>query len=117
MGCELKPVAGDGVGVASMVGLPFTLQTLIPLNCNGWRCYDAGFRWGMGRATLKIVLSLVGAGVSGLAIFVLLEAMLPEAHTRMPGRVLFRFQLSSMIAMAVFAGLAIVIYVRLSRKG
>jgi hypothetical protein len=29
---------------------------------------------------------------------------------------LFRFQLGSMIAMAVFAGLAIVIYVRLSRK-
>ena len=71
----------------------------------------------MGRATLKIVLSLVGAGAAGLAIFVLLEAMLPEAHTPIPGRMLFRFQLSSTVAMAVFAGLAIVIYVRLSRKG
>ena len=71
----------------------------------------------MGRATLKIVLSLVGAGVVGMVIFVFMEAVLPEARTPMPGRVLFRFQLSSMIAMAVFAGLAIVIYVRLSRKG
>jgi hypothetical protein len=71
----------------------------------------------MGRATLKIVLSLVGAGAVGLVIFVLLEAMLQAAHTPMPGRVLFRFQLSSMIAMAAFAGFAIVIYVRLSRKG
>lgn len=71
----------------------------------------------MGRATLKIVLSLVGASAVGLVVFVLLEAMLSAAHTPIPGKVLFRFQLSSMIAMAVFAGLAIVIYVRLSRKG
>jgi hypothetical protein len=71
----------------------------------------------MGRATLKIVLSLVGASAVGLVVFVLLEAMLPKAHTPIPGTMLFRFQLSSMIAMAVFAGLAIVIYVRLSRKG
>jgi hypothetical protein len=70
----------------------------------------------MGRATLKIVLSLVAAGAVGLVVFVLLEAMLPRAHA-LPGTMLFRFQLSSMIAMAVFAGLAIVIYVRLSRKG
>jgi hypothetical protein len=70
----------------------------------------------MGRATLKIVLSLVGAGAVSLIVFVLLEAMLPGAHTHIPGTVLFRFQLGSMIAMAVFAGLAIVIYVRLSRK-
>jgi hypothetical protein len=70
----------------------------------------------MGRATLKIVLSLVGAGAVSLVVFVLLEAMLPGARTHIPGTMLFRFQLGSMIAMAVFAGLAIVIYVRLSRK-
>jgi hypothetical protein len=71
----------------------------------------------MGRASLKIVLSLVGAGAVGFAVFVLLEAMLPGAHAPTRGTVLFRFQLSTMIAMAVFAGLAIVIYVRLSRRG
>jgi hypothetical protein len=69
----------------------------------------------MQRATLKIVLSLAGAGVAAFGVFVLLEALLPGAHTPAGGAVLFRFQLSSMIAMAVFAGLAIVIYVRLSR--
>jgi hypothetical protein len=69
----------------------------------------------MQRATLKIVLSLAGAGVVGFGVFVLLEAALPGAHGPAAGTVLFRFQLSSMIAMAVFAGLAIVIYVRLSR--
>ena len=69
----------------------------------------------MQQATLKIVLSLVGAGVVGLGVFVLLEALLPGGHPPAGGAVLFRFQLSSMIAMAVFAGLAIVIYVRLSR--
>ena len=69
----------------------------------------------MQQATLKIVLSLVGAGVVGFGVFVLLEAVLPAAHGSAGGAVLFRFQLSSMIAMAVFAGLAIVIYVRLSR--
>jgi hypothetical protein len=69
----------------------------------------------MQRATLKIVLSLVGASVVGFGVFVLLEALLPEAHPPAAGAVLFRFQLSSMIAMGVFAGLAIVIYVRLSR--
>ena len=68
----------------------------------------------MQRATLKIVLSLVGARVGGLCVFVLLEATLPGANAP-ANTVLFRFQLSSMIAMAVFAGLAIVIYVRLSR--
>jgi len=31
----------------------------------------------MQRATLKIVLSLVGAGVVGFGVFVLLEALLP----------------------------------------
>ena len=53
----------------------------------------------------------------GFAVFVLLEAMLPGAQAPARGTVLFRFQLSAMIAMAVFAGLAIVIYVRLSRRG
>ena len=69
----------------------------------------------MQQATLKIVLSLVGAGVAGFAF---LFCWRPYSRARMPpasGAVLFRFQLSSMIAMAVFAGLAIVIYVRLSR--
>ena len=69
----------------------------------------------MQRATLKIVLSLVGASVVGFGVFVLLVALLPGAHPPAAGAVLFRFQLSSMIAMGVFAGLAIVIYVRLSR--
>jgi hypothetical protein len=70
----------------------------------------------MQRATLKIVLSLLGAGAVGLCVFVFLEAVLPGAQApAAAGTVLFRFQLSSMIAMAVFAGLAIVIYVRLSR--
>lgn len=79
--------------------------------------YDAGFRWGMGVATIKIVLSLVGAGAIGFCVFVLLEAVLPAgAHAGNAGAVLFRFQLSSMAAMGVFAGLAIVIYVRLSRR-
>jgi hypothetical protein len=70
----------------------------------------------MGHASLKIVLSLVGAGAVGFAVFVLLETVLPGAHVPTRSTVLFRFQLSAMIAMAVFAGLAIVIYVRLSRK-
>jgi hypothetical protein len=70
--------------------------------------YDAGFRVGMGTPTLKIVLSLLGAGAVGWGVLILLESVLP-------GTPLFRFQLSSMIAMAIFAGAAIVIYVRLSR--
>jgi hypothetical protein len=78
--------------------------------------YDAGFRRGMGRATLKIVVSVVGAGTISFCVFVLLEAVLSRAPVANAGAVLFRFQLSSMIAMAVFAGLAIVIYVRLSRS-
>jgi hypothetical protein len=65
---------------------------------------------------LKIALSLVGAGTIGFCVFVLLEATLPGAHAQDAAAVLFRFQLSSMMAMAVFAGLAIVIYVRLSRN-
>jgi hypothetical protein len=62
----------------------------------------------MGSATLKIVLSLLGAGVVSWGVLLLLESMLPGAP-------LFRFQLSSTVAMAIFAGAAIVIYVRLSR--
>jgi hypothetical protein len=70
--------------------------------------YDAGSGWGMGSATRRIVLSLLGAGAVGWGVLILLESMLPGAP-------LFRFQLSSTIAMAIFAGAAIVIYVRLSR--
>ncbi len=64
----------------------------------------------MGHATLKILFSLVAAGTIGFLSFVLLEAALPGKQA------LLRFQLSSMIAMGVFAGVAIVIYVRLSRR-
>ncbi len=78
--------------------------------------YDAGFRWGMGTATLKIALSLAGAGVISFCVFALLEALLSRTHGANAGAVLFRFQLSSMVAMGVFAGLAIVIFVRLSRS-
>jgi hypothetical protein len=78
--------------------------------------YDAGFRWGMGSATLKIVFSLMGAGAISFCVFVLLEALLSHPHAGNAGAVLFRFQLSSMLAMGVFAGLAIVIFVRLSRS-
>jgi hypothetical protein len=78
--------------------------------------YDAGFRWGMGNATLKIVLSLAGAGAISFCVFVLLEALLSRTHGTNAGAVLFSFQLSSMLAMGVFAGLAIVIFVRLSRS-
>jgi hypothetical protein len=78
--------------------------------------YDAGFRWGMGSATLKIVLSLAGAGAVSFCVFVFLEALLSRTHAASAGVVLFRFQLSSMAAMGVFAGFAIVIFVRLSRN-
>ena len=71
--------------------------------------YDAGFRWQMGRATLNIVLSVAGAGVAGFAVLVVLETMLP-------GNPLFRFQVGSTVAMGVFAGAAIVIYVRLAHS-
>lgn len=60
--------------------------------------------------TWKIVLSLAAAGAAAFGVFVLLEA-LPA-----PRSVLFRFQLSSMIAMGIFAGVAIVTYVKLSRR-
>jgi hypothetical protein len=70
----------------------------------------------MGSATLKIVFSLMGAGAISFCVFVLLEALLSHPHGANAGAVLFRFQLSSMLAMGVFAGLAIVIFVRLSRS-
>lgn len=70
----------------------------------------------MGHSTLKILVSLVLAGAVGFGVLVLLEAMLPGAHAIARGTALFRFQLSAMIALAVFTGLAIVIYVRLSRR-
>jgi hypothetical protein len=78
--------------------------------------YDGGFRWGMGSATLKIVLSLAAASAISFCVFVLLEALLSRTRPANAGAVLFRFQLSSMAAMGVFAGLAIVIFVRLSRS-
>jgi len=68
------------------------------------------------RIGLSLVGGLVGAGAVGFCVFVLLEAMLPGTHAANAGAVLFRFQLSSTVAMGVFAGLAIVIYVRLSRS-
>jgi hypothetical protein len=75
----------------------------------------------MGNPTLKILASLAGAGAVGSLVFILLESWL--AHTRPAGSVtphfgaaLFRFQLSATVAMAVFAGLAILIYIRLSRS-
>jgi hypothetical protein len=69
----------------------------------------------MGQATWKIVISLATAGAAAFGVFILLEAVLSGARVSAAGSVLFRFQLSSMIAMGIFAGLAIVIYVRLSR--
>jgi hypothetical protein len=63
---------------------------------------------GTGNASLKILLSLLGAGVVGWGVLILLEALLPLAP-------LLRFQLSATIAMAVFAGAAVVIYARVSR--
>ena len=71
----------------------------------------------MGRTTLKIVLSLGGAGVVGFCVLLLLEALLPGAHALNAGVRLFSFQLSSMVAVAVFAGLAIVIFARASLRG
>ena len=69
----------------------------------------------MGKPTLKILASLVGAGAISFLAFVLLEALLSHGRTMNSSAVLFRFQLSSMVGMGLFAGLAIVIYVRLSR--
>jgi hypothetical protein len=66
--------------------------------------------------TLRILLSLAGAGAVGSLVFLLLETWLVRTQPAGPGAALFRFQLSATIAMAVFAGLAIVIYIRLSRS-
>jgi hypothetical protein len=70
----------------------------------------------MGQASVKIIVSLAGAGVVGLLAFVLLEATLPGGRTPDADAALFRFQLSSTAAMGIFTGVAIVIYVRLSRR-
>ena len=70
----------------------------------------------MGRETLKIVLSLLGAGALALCVLVGMQAVLLSGHARSSGAELFRFQLSSMFALAVFAGVAIVVYARLSRR-
>lgn len=69
---------------------------------------------GMGRETLKIVASVVGSGMSALCAFFLLEAV-PLGPRHGAGVPLLRFQVGAMLAMALFAGLAIVIYARLSR--
>jgi hypothetical protein len=79
-------------------------------------CYDAGFSR-TGRTALKITLSLVLAGAAGFGVLVLLEALLRSPHGVDHHAALFRFQLSALAGMAVFAGLAILIYVRLSRRG
>jgi hypothetical protein len=71
----------------------------------------------MRQATWKIVISLAGAGAAAFGVFVLLETLLSGGvRISAAGSVLFRFQVSSMIAMGVFAGVAIVIYVRLARR-
>jgi hypothetical protein len=70
----------------------------------------------MGNPTLKILVSLMGAGAVGCLVFILLEAWLGHGQPVSSGAALFRFQLSATVAMGVFAGLAIVIYVRLSRS-
>jgi hypothetical protein len=69
----------------------------------------------MGRETLKIILSVAGAAVVALSAFLLFEALLPPRGAN-GGVLLFRFQMGAMLAMALFAGLAIVIYARLSRR-
>ena len=80
-----------------MVPLPFTLQTFYPIVSvkrpvgRARMRYDAGFRWGMGRLRLKIVLSLAGAGAVGFCVFVLLEAMLPGAMQPTPAPCSFAF--------------------------
>ncbi len=69
----------------------------------------------MGRESFKIVLSILGAGAAAFCAFLLLEAFLPGRNRHSDDAVLFRFQTSAMLAMALFAGLAIVIYARISR--
>jgi hypothetical protein len=78
--------------------------------------YDAGFRWGMGNQTLKVLISLASSVAVGCLAFLALETLLARLLPPGSGAALFRFQLSSSLAMGVVAGLAIVIYVRLSRS-
>jgi len=60
------------------------------------------------------VLSFLGGGLGAFCAFLLLELFLPgDRHNR--GVLLLRFRVSAMLAMALFAGVAIVIYARLSR--
>lgn len=68
----------------------------------------------MARETLKIAVSLLGAGAIAVCAFLLLETILTKHGAPGPA-LLFRFQLSAMLAMGLFAGLAIVFYARLSR--
>ncbi len=70
----------------------------------------------MKQASVKILLSLAAAGLAGFLTFVLLEATLAGSRALSGSAALFRFQVSSMIAMSIFAGVAIVMYVRLSRS-
>jgi hypothetical protein len=69
----------------------------------------------MGRQTFKIVVSLLAAGATALCAFFLLQAALLNGHRLAAGPMLFRFQIGTMVSLALFAGLAIVIYARLSR--
>lgn len=69
----------------------------------------------MGRESLRIVLSVAGAAAVAMSAFLLFEALLPGRGVSGNGVLLFRFQMGAMLAMALFAGLAIVIYARLSR--
>lgn len=70
----------------------------------------------MGSQTLKIVLSVLGAGIGAFCAFLLLEAIPFGGSRHGAVALLFRFQLSALLAMALFAGLAIVLYARLSRR-
>ena len=77
-----------------MVPLPFTLQTFNPIIVMGGaaRCdmmQASGGGWDS--ATLKIVLSLVGAGAVGFCVFILLEALLSGAHAANAGSCSFAF--------------------------
>lgn len=69
----------------------------------------------MGSESLKIVLSVLGAGIGAFCAFLLMEVIPLGVSRHGAGALLFRFQLSALLAMAVFAGLAIVLYARLSR--
>ena len=68
----------------------------------------------MGQRTLHILLSLAGAAVAAGFFFALVAMIWPVAHGK--DAILFRFQLSSMLAWAVFAGVSLLLYIRLSRR-